>query len=73
LKYFEVGFHEPYSQAHQAQVNPIDCSNVTGLPFYIAVDKGYYLDEGIDLRIIRVQGSHTVATLLTARYLISGC
>jgi ABC-type nitrate/sulfonate/bicarbonate transport system substrate-binding protein len=39
--------------------------NVTGLPFYVAVDKGYYLAEGIDLRIVKVQGAHTVATLLT--------
>jgi NMT1/THI5 like len=39
--------------------------NVTGLPFYAAVDKGYYLAEGIDLRIVKVQGAHTVATLLT--------
>ena len=39
--------------------------NVTGLPFYVAVDRGYYLAEGIDLRIVKVQGSHTVATLLT--------
>ena len=39
--------------------------NVTGLPFYVAVDKGYYLAEGIDLRIVKVQGTHTVATLLT--------
>jgi hypothetical protein len=30
--------------------------NVTGLPFYVAVDKGYYLAEGIDLRIVKVQG-----------------
>ena len=34
--------------------------NVTGLPFYVAVDKGYYLAEGIDLRIVKVQGAHTV-------------
>jgi ABC-type nitrate/sulfonate/bicarbonate transport system substrate-binding protein len=39
--------------------------NVTGLPFYVAVDRGYYLAEGIDLRIVKVQGAHTVATLLT--------
>ena len=39
--------------------------NITGLPFYAAVDKGYYLAEGIDLRIVKVQGAHTVATLLT--------
>ena len=39
--------------------------NVTGLPYYVAVDKGYYLAEGIDLRIVKVQGAHTVATLLT--------
>jgi NitT/TauT family transport system substrate-binding protein len=39
--------------------------NITGLPFYVAVDKGYYLAEGIDLRIVKVQGAHTVATLLT--------
>jgi NitT/TauT family transport system substrate-binding protein len=39
--------------------------NVTGLPFYVAVERGYYLAEGIDLRIVKVQGSHTVATLLT--------
>jgi len=32
--------------------------NVTGLPFYVAVDKGYYLAEGIDLRIVKVQGEH---------------
>src|SRR5437016_680064 len=39
--------------------------NITGLPFYVAVDRGYYLAEGIDLRIVKVQGAHTVATLLT--------
>ena len=39
--------------------------NVTGLPFYVAVDREYYLAEGIDLRIVKVQGAHTVATLLT--------
>ena len=30
--------------------------NITGLPYYAAVDKGYYLAEGIDLRIVKVQG-----------------
>jgi ABC-type nitrate/sulfonate/bicarbonate transport system substrate-binding protein len=39
--------------------------NVTNLPFYVAVDSGYYFAEGIDLRIVKVQGAHTVATLLT--------
>jgi ABC-type nitrate/sulfonate/bicarbonate transport system substrate-binding protein len=39
--------------------------NITGLPFYAAIDRGYYLAEGIDLRIVKVQGAHTVATLLT--------
>ena len=39
--------------------------NVTGLPLYAAVDRGYFREHGIDLRILKVQGSHTVATLLT--------
>lgn len=28
--------------------------NITGLPFYAAVDRGYYLAEGIDLRIVNL-------------------
>jgi ABC-type nitrate/sulfonate/bicarbonate transport system substrate-binding protein len=39
--------------------------NVTALPVYAAVDKGFFVAEGIDLRVIKVQGSHTVATLIT--------
>src|SRR5262249_3958186 len=37
----------------------------TALPVYAAVDKGFFAAEGIDLRVIKVQGSHTVATLIT--------
>jgi ABC-type nitrate/sulfonate/bicarbonate transport system substrate-binding protein len=39
--------------------------NVTALPVYAAIDKGFFAAEGIDLRVIKVQGSHTVATLIT--------
>jgi NitT/TauT family transport system substrate-binding protein len=48
------------------QVNlAIPSFNVTALPVYAAVDKGFFVAEGIDLRVIKVQGSHTVATLIT--------
>jgi len=48
------------------QVNlAIPSFNVTALPVYAAVDKGFFAAEGIDLRVIKVQGSHTVATLIT--------
>jgi ABC-type nitrate/sulfonate/bicarbonate transport system substrate-binding protein len=35
------------------------------LPYFVAVDKGYYRDEGIELRLIRVNGARAVAALMS--------
>jgi ABC-type nitrate/sulfonate/bicarbonate transport system substrate-binding protein len=35
------------------------------LPYFVAVDKGYFRDEGIELRLIRVNGARAVAALMS--------
>ena len=35
------------------------------LPYFVAVEKGYYRDEGIELRLIRVNGARAVAALMS--------
>lgn len=46
-------------------VNISDPGNVAGAPFYIALDQGYFADEGLDVNFVTVTQTQAVASIAT--------